>query len=747
MRVLAVFVCLLLTVPPLAAWLGPTPAEAMDLDEVLGRRELEIRSAPFQPVVGRSARDQALEERLDRLHYVRVRERPTQPGTWHKDGDIWWILRRGHRAGGHSYAAELFGVRVQGGLVTGFADTTGAPVEPRRGWWLEPEVLATSWDGGNAPREDIELEALPETAWRPLLALEDHRFFDHSGVSGRAIARAALANVKKGGVAEGGSTITQQLVKNRDLEPRRALDRKASEAARALALEASTTKEEILQAYLNTVYYGHVDGVAVHGIGRASRVWFSKPATQLELHEGALLAALVQGPNAMHPLRHPDRARARRDKALDRMGELGWATEAEVARAKGRGLDVRVQPPRRESTRQVLSRVRDVVEEDAHVRLDKGLGFEIDTTLDAVLQERTTREVEGWLDRLRASHRRLRGVPLHAAVIVMEAETGDVLAYVGGDPGASGDGFDRARRARRQPGSTLKPLILLEAYDDCGKERPIRPSTQLYDGEIQLGDWSPRNADGKHHGSPTAHDSLVWSYNRALVRLADHCGLDATFRRMERAGIDLGDEPPPSALLGAVETSPSDLVQAHSVFASGGVAARPRLVHRIGRANGTRTGGERHHRTRVAQPGPTWLVRDALGDVVGRGTGRRARLSGHVARGKTGTSSGGRDAWFVGHSEGLVTVVWVGLDEGRLGLSGGRAAAPLWKAVMTHAVGSAPVLPDDRPDGVVSCKVDPKTGLAPGLMGDKGTVRSWCLRRARPPRAQPWRKDERDRIR
>jgi len=729
------------------ALLAPVCASAMDLDHVLGRRQLEIRSAPFAPVVGRTVEQQALRQRLERLDYARVRSRPTEPGTWQIDGDTWWVFRRGHRSEGRWHDPEVFGVVVQGGVVRGLVDRAGAPMDPRPGHWLEPEVLATSWDGGNAPRIDVRLSELPEAAWRPLLALEDHRFFEHSGVSGRAIARAALANVKKGGVAEGGSTITQQLVKNRDLAARRALDRKASEAVRALALEASTSKEEILEAYLNTVYYGHVDGVGVYGIGRASQVWFGKPASTLRLHEGALLAAILQGPNAMHPLRHPQRARQRRDKALDRMQQLGWATPEQVATAKARPLGVDVHPSPREATRQVLDRVRQVAEEDASRRLDKELGFEIDTTLDPWLQQRTVDHTRAWLDRLRRGHRRLRGKPLHAVVVVMDAESGDVLAYVGGDPSQTGDSFDRARRARRQPGSTLKPLILLEAYDDCGSERPIRPSTRISDGPVRIGDWSPRNHDGKHHGSPTAHDSLVHSHNRAMVRLAQHCDLDASFKRMRRAGLTLPDDPPAPALLGAVEVSPLELLQAHSAFANQGITARPRLVSRIGRPNGTRTGGESRSRRRIAQAGPTWLVSDALGDVVRRGTARGARLQGTQARGKTGTSSQGRDAWFVGHAEGRVTVVWVGLDEGVLGLSGGRAAAPLWKRVMQDAVDTAPDQPEDRPDGVVVCKVDPATGLAPGLMGDAGTVERWCLRRARPPRAQPWRKDEADRIR
>jgi penicillin-binding protein 1B len=688
------------------------------------------------PVAGRELRDQALLERLRRLGYRAVDEEPTVPGTYSQTATRLVVMSREYRWGGRSVPARLWAADLQDGVVT--------RVDPSAS--LEPEVVASALDEQRAPVERVRLADLPERVWRPVLALEDHRFFEHDGVSGRAMARALWANARRGGVAEGGSTITQQLVKNRDLQPRRALDRKVSEAARALALEATWEKAEILQAYLNAVYYGHVDGVGVYGLGRAARVWFGKPAAELALHEAALLAALLQGPNGLHPIRHPDRARERRDAAILRMVELGWASEAEGAAARARPLGVTPTAPKPEVGGAALARIRAEVARDAEHRLEKDLGFEVDTTLDPVVQARAVAHTRAWLARLRQDHAALRAAPLHAVVVVVRASTGEVLAYVGGDPDQAEGSLDRASEAFRQPGSTVKPLLLLHAYDKCGERGPIRPSTLLSDAPVQVDDWTPRNADGLSLGPVPAREALVRSANRPFVHLAQACGSGAMADTVRRAGLPLPESPPPSWVLGAVEASPAQVLQAHTVFATGGWAVQPRLIARIGRPNGTRTGGESQDRNKVAPAGPAYLVGQDLAQAVARGTGQSARLQGAEARGKTGTSSGNRDAWFVGHAEGIAAVVWVGLDKGELGLTGAYSAAPLWAKVMADAVGTQPRAPAEVPDGVTTCRVDPKTGLAPGILGDADAVEVPCLRRARPDRRQPWSKAEADRI-
>jgi penicillin-binding protein 1B len=728
--------------------LAAPPAEAADLEAVLGRTELEIRSAPGPVVPGLS--EAMLEERLERLGYRRDARPERHPGTWTREGSTFRIHRRAFRHAGRRERARLLVVDVRGGRVAAVRTDGGRDLDADDGAAvLEPEVLATSWEGGRAPRLPVDLDALPEHVWRPVLALEDHRFFQHAGVSGRSLARAALKNLQAGGVAEGGSTLTMQLVKNRDLTPRRSLDRKASEAVRALALEATYTKREILQAYLNTVYFGHVDGVGIYGLGRAARAWFGKEARDLQVHEAALLAALLKGPSAYHPIRNRDAARERRDHALTRMAELGWLDDATAAEARARPLGIRTVSSPREAPAALLSRIRHTVEDDAARRLERGLGFTVDTTLDPVVQDRVEAEVADWLGKLRTWNPRLKGAPLQAAVAIMDADTGAVLAWVGADPAAASDAFDRVRRARRQPGSTVKPLILLEAYDDCGPHDPIRPSTLLPDTPLEVDGWAPRNADRRFLGAVSAHEALVASRNVPLARLGLHCGLEAVAERFEDAGLSLPEPVPPSSLLGSVEARPVDLLRAYSAFSGDlGRTVEPRVVARIARANGTRTGGERVRRDRLAGPGAAWIVGEALEDVVSRGTGRKAALGrGYVAivaRGKTGTSSEGRDAWFAGVAGGRVAVVWVGLDEGRLGLSGGEAAAPLWARIMRAALDAGARDTPERPRRVRTCRVDPATGLAPGVLGDGDAARVPCLRGAGPPRNQPWRTDRPD---
>ncbi|MEO1365847.1 MAG: transglycosylase domain-containing protein, partial [Acidobacteriota bacterium] len=296
----------------------------------LGRSESRVLSAAYPLRVGGAVGDYALGDRLDRLGYKRVKTRPAVPGEYFWGHDNFWIYRRAHRLTGRNYKARLFGLRLDGrrgadgGRVLAIIDADGEPLDADRAW-IEPEVLAESLDDDRARRFPFRLDAVPEHVWRPVLAAEDARFFDHLGVDGRSVARALLANVKAGGVAQGGSTLTQQLIKNRDLTPERSLSRKASEAVRALALEATHDKEDILEAYLDQVYLGHVDGLAVHGFGTAARVYFRKNVAALSLAESAMLAALIQRPNWLQPRKHPDRARQRRDWVLGRMLELGWA--------------------------------------------------------------------------------------------------------------------------------------------------------------------------------------------------------------------------------------------------------------------------------------------------------------------------------------------------------------------------------------------------------------------------------------
>jgi penicillin-binding protein 1B len=710
-----------------------------------------VWSAPYPLVPGRTVREAALPERLARLGYVRVHRRPHAAGEMFYGEEIFWIYRRGHRWDGRDWGPVLLGLVLDpgSGRVLQVVDARRSPIADGAGAWLEPEALAESLDGRTARRLPLVLSELPERVWRPVLAAEDHRFFDHSGVDARSLARAALENVRRGRVAQGGSTLTQQLVKNRDLTPRRSVGRKVSEALRALDVESEHEKQEILEVYLNHVYLGHVGGLAVHGFGAAAHAYFGKEAAELRLEEAALLAGLIRSPNRLAPARHPKEARARRDQVLVRMQQLGWARPEEAAAARARPLRLRPKNPPPPLAGSFLGWASAIARREAPDRVARGRGLVIETTLDPLLQEQAEEAVRIGVTRLRREHRELRGAPLGVALVALDPDSGDVLAYVGSPPGSLPGGFDRVRQGRRQPGSLLKPLVLLEAFESCGGE-PLYPPTRVADEPLSLslrelsrgnGTWEPVNADGRYRGVVTLREALRESRNLPFVRIARRCGFAETARRVRASGLPLPDPPPPSFVLGAVEASPLQVARAYTVLASPGDALAPRPVSRIERPGGARLARFHPSRKRVVDPASAFLVVDLLRDAAQHGTARAAALDGLVVAAKTGTTSERRDAWLAGHAAGLVTVVWVGRDDGRpLGLTGSQAAAPLWREFMRRGVPLRPERRVERPADVVSLHVDARTGLLVRGWNPHSRLEVFRLG-ALPPRDRFWRED------
>lgn len=722
----------------LAVALAAVSAHAAgDLAMDLGRAETRVYGAPYPLVEGLSIERSGLPQRLDRLGYERVRTKPTEPGQWFWGHEVVWIYRRAHRTGGTDHAASLLGLAVEGGTITGAfrgEDREPHPL-PAGVLWLEPDTLAEALDDPRADRIPIHLADLPERVWRPVLAAEDHRFFDHAGVSGKALARAALANVKKGGVAQGGSTITQQLIKNRDLTPKRTLGRKASEAVRALALEAEYSKEEILETYLDTTYWGHRNGLALHGLGVAARAWFSKRPTDLTLAESAALAAMIQGPNRLTPTDHADALRERRDRILARMQELNWASPDAVDRAQATPVLANTTRPETSAPRSFLSWLVADLDGAAGSRIERGRGLVVETALDPVLQDAAESAVRNGL-------RSLNREGVSAALVALDPDTGDVLAYVGGDPDDRADRFDRARQAKRQPGSTVKPFVLLEAFADCGDRDALYPATRIVDRPLEVGDWRPDNYDGRYAGVVTAREAIAASRNVPLVRIARHCGFDAVADRFRAVGLELPEDPPPSFVLGAVETTPLALARAYTALATPGRTVDPRPYVRIERPGGRVLDRARIERDRAATPAAAWLVHHALHTAADEGTARIARGLAPDVAAKTGSSSELRDAWFAGHASGVVAVVWVGRDDGSpLGLTGSRAAGPIWRAFMDVAVPARPPRATPEPRGVLRGWVQPETALR--VKESRPGAREEVFRRgAEPPRRRIWKRDE-----
>jgi penicillin-binding protein 1B len=744
-RTARVAAALLLAAPLLVA-----AAFSSELEWDLGRNEVRVYSAAYDLAEGVTVLGAALPSRLERLGYRRVHERPEVPGEYFWGNEVFWIFQRRHRKGRREYPPQLFGLRLEktDGAILGAVhpDGTSHRLERRGQLWLEPELLAESLDGRRARREPLRLAELPEHVWRAVLAAEDARFFDHVGLDGIALSRAILANVRAGKVSQGGSTITQQLIKNRALSPKRSLGRKASEALRALALEAEHDKRDILESYINHVYMGHRGGLAVHGLGTAARVYFSKPAGEITLSEAACLAAMIQGPNRLSPDGHPARLRDRRDRVLRRMERIGWAEPGRAAAARSEAVIARVSRPEPPPARHFLDWIAAEVESRLGQRLDRGRGVVVETTLDPWLQQIAESEVERHLAALRRAFPRLRGEGLSAALVALDGATGNVMAYVGGDPAREGGGFDRAREAKRQIGWTVKPLILLEAFDDCGPKTPLNAATRIADEPLQIeapgGLWRPENFDRRYRGVVDLRAALRHSYNVPFARIGRWCGLESVARRLERAGLEVPAGPPPSITLGAIEASPLEIASAYTVFAGLGRRVEPRPIAEIAKPSGRRLERFGKRSRRVSRRTTAWLVHELMRDAVENGTGRQARIDGLAVAAKTGSSSGLRDAWFSGEVRGLVTTAWIGLDrDAPLGLTGGEASAPLWREFAARAVLAIPGSEPAAPRGLVTRRVDPETGLVKSRLSRGGREETF-RRGAVPPSDRPLLRDE-----
>ncbi len=634
-------------------------------------------------------------------------------GTFRRDGGTLAIHLRafpdrnrgGQRGGGQRVSVEVAGGRVRELAVDGQA---ARQVE------LEPALLASFRGPENEERRPVGLDELPEETVRAVLAAEDDAFYLHPGVSPLAILRAAWNNLRGDGVPQGGSTLTQQLVKNLYLSPERTLARKAREALLALLIESRFGKDEILAAYLNEIYWGSDGTLNLIGLGAAARAYFGKEPAALRLEEAATLAGMIRAPADYSPLTHPEAARARRDWVLGRMAELEWIEPARAARLAA--LPLVVAPPSEQPRRAPYFAGAMAGEARRRYGLDDLAdgGYVLFATLSWREQRIAERAVARALpDTERRWERRRRRQPLQAALLSVDPRDGAILAYVGGrDYGESQ--FDRVSQARRQAGSAFKPVVYAAAFS----EGVATTSMVLRDSPILVRygttEWRPQNDDRRFRGPVTVRTALETSLNVPTVRLAMQVGLSRVAALARDLGVTAPLDPVPALALGACSVTPWELTEVYSTFAAGGL--RPPLhglaevYDRFGEAV---AGEEPGSPVRVLQAQPAYLVTSLLQGAVDRGTGAAARRLGvyGAIAGKTGTTSGRRDSWFAGYSADRTTVVWVGYDDNaRTRLSGSRAAVPLWsrfvRAVQPPG-GFQAVLP---PAGIVTARIDPVTG-------------------------------------
>ena len=654
---------------------------------------------------------------LRRLGYREIQSRPAAPGQFRRDAGAWEIHLHPRRDPRSTRPALLIRLAVDGSRIRQVSTGVGEPLEEIE---LEPETLTGLGGAANQLRHPVPLATVPQHLVQALLAAEDHRFFEHHGVDVRAVARAVWVNLRRGALAQGGSTLTQQLVKNLVLTPKRTWGRKMREAVLALALERRYSKEEILAAYLNGVYLGQHGGFSVYGVGAAARSFFGKDVERLTLGEAATLAAIIRAPNTYSPVQHPDRARERRNTLLRRMRELGMLDDARLAQATKERLVVQRGTAINALGPYFADWVWAQVEQIQPVDEASSGGLRIYTTLNPILQRAAEAALVRGLDRLEGQHRALRrsdpAARLQGAIVALDARTGEIRAMVGGrDYGQSQ--FNRVTQARRQPGSAFKPFVYLAALGQGPRGEPpnFTPASLLEDRPLTIGTgrtaWTPRNYENRYEGTVTVRRALEQSLNAATVWMADSIGYDAVVRSAREAGFTSPMEAVPALVLGSFEVTPIELASGYAALASGdrtqptGLRA---VVDREGEVSEPRV-----ERAPGVRPDEAFLVTHLLRGVMDRGTGAAARglgVQGPVS-GKTGTTNEGRDTWFVGYTSRLVALVWVGFDQRDvLRLSGAQAALPIWAEFMRTALDVVPAPAPEAPPSITFRDVDAANG-------------------------------------
>lgn len=589
---------------------------------------------------------------------------------------------------------------------------------------LEPELVTGLFEQVWEERRIVKIDEVPELLKQAVIAIEDHRFYHHFGVDPLAVLRAAIANFRTGRVVEGGSTLTQQLVKNLFLTNERTWSRKVREAAMAVLLEIRYSKDEILEAYLNEVYFGQRGSQGIYGVGEAAQFYFGKPVSACGLEEAALLAALIRAPGVYSPHRQEERTRVRRDRVLMRMHELGMISEDQYRQGIARPVEVRAFFPQANEAPYFVSYLVQELEKDYSLDMLTSEGLRIFTTLDVELQRAATRCLQQGLKRLEDRYpARLRsgsGRPedvLQGALVAVEPHTGAIRALVGGrDYGKSP--FNRAVQARRQTGSLFKPVVYLTALEaEAGRAPRFTPSSILPDEPLEIRydgkKWSPRNFNEQYHGSVTLRAALEESMNCATVWLSREVGYEKVIQTATLLGLRMPSVPVPSIALGVFESSPLEMVSVYATFANHGMRSMPMAVRKILDKDGRTIERNPVEIRNVASPQACFLLTNLLKGVIQRGTARSAAAGlPFAAAGKTGTTDDFNDAWFAGYTPRLASVVWVGFDKPRsLGLSGAEAALPIWVEFMKTALAAAGGEDFAVPSGVEFRKVDRVNGL------------------------------------
>ena len=554
-------------------------------------------------------------------------------------------------------------------------------------------MLLSKMSSGQTTQDRTPLSEIPKSVPQSILAMEDSRFYQHEGVDIIGLTRAIVANLILDRKSQGASTITQQLVKNLILNnPEKTYKRKAREALRALALEQRLSKDDLIELYMNEVYLGQVNGRAVIGVTQAAKVYFGKRVQRLSIGESAMIAGIISAPNAYSPLRHPKKAKTRRDIALKRLLTVGDIDEKTYQEEINRPLNIQVIPERRRAN-YFVDALSDVVESFVGEGAISARGLQISSTLNPIDQVLLEQSVQRQLKNIETTYPKAKGVQV--AAVVLDGKSGAVRALMGGRDYIESQ-FNRALYTKREVGSLSKPLLVAQLFQynsDLGPGCWLKDEAIEIERDGQL--WKPSNYDHQFKGEITIRETLKQSRNLPTVMMyqynQEHLG-ERSFQSFgAKLGLDIGLEP--SVSLGSFAGTVLDMASAYTIFTDGGMWNDVRFVEDISERDGSHVDWVQPEDHRVISPLVAGMVTDILHDVVLDGTAKstiKYGAKGALAA-KTGTTNDGRDAWLVGFDDEVVVAVWVGFDKGKpMGLGGSQAALPIWADWMASKGGARP---------------------------------------------------------
>lgn len=667
----------------------------------------QIYAAPLELYAGLPLLQADMEHELQRLQYRRV-DKLEHPGTYREQGSRIDVALRPAVFADESRPASILTIVQNAEGIEALRDSAGKDVAIVR---LEPELIGSIFPTHGEDRIIVTPQQVPAMLPAALTAVEDRNFYTHHGVDPFGIARAMWTNLRAGQIEQGGSTLTQQLVKNYFLDSRRTAGRKVREALMALSLDSHFSKADLMNAYINEIFLGQDGDRAIHGFGLASQFYFGKSLSELDLHEVALLVSIVRGPSYYDPRRHPDRARIRRDLVLRLMVERGVIKQADAQAAMRKPLGVTAKPGGTYYPA-YLDFVRRTLRRDYHNEDLTKQGLRIYTSLEPRAQDQAELALEKELARLDHA-RKYPDAKLEGAVVVTSSQSGDVIAIVG-SRNVGYDGFNRALDARRQIGSLVKPFVYLTAletgrYNAATVVQDTPVSIKLVNGKF----WQPENFTKTSAGPVPVVRALAESLNLATINVGMDVGLPKIGETLQRFGLPRAPALVPSMLLGTVDATPIEVAQMYTGIANGGFRTPLRAVRAVISEDGKKIRAFGLEVTPVATPENIYQIDRMMEQVMVRGTGRPAKAvlpANLVVAGKSGTSSDYRDNWFAGFSGSHVAVVWVGYDDNLpTGFTGSSGALPVWARLMAGLGTTSWNAP--LPESLAETWIDFPTGL------------------------------------